>query len=196
MRTAAYLRVSSVEQDYSNQLPSILDYCKAHWWPEPEIYAESESAWKQGHQKELARLLDDIRSGRRKYDILICWALDRLSRGGAAAILNLINAFHAYGVKVVSLQEPWTELPGELGEVLFSIAGWSARMESQRRSERTRAGLARVISQGQKLGRPKGSKDTKQRRRSGYHNRWTRVKNGAVIGQAKNDHISLVAEGR
>ena len=60
---------------------------------------------------------------------------------------------------MLSYQESWTEAPGELGELLFAIAGWVARMESQRKSERTKAGLARLVVQGKKLGRPKGSKD-------------------------------------
>ncbi|MBU2536467.1 MAG: hypothetical protein KKD83_09940 [Chloroflexi bacterium] len=38
-------------------------------------------------------------------------------------------------------------------------------MESQRRSERTKAGLARVKAQGKCLGRPPGSKDKRKRRR-------------------------------
>jgi len=37
-------------------------------------------------------------------------------------------------------------------------------MESQRRSERMKAGLARIVAQGKKLGRPKGSRDKKKRR--------------------------------
>ena len=123
------------------------------------VYSENESAWRAGHQHELASLLDDLRSGSRRYDILLMWALDRLSRQGAASILNLVNTFKAYGVKVVSLQESWTELPGELGEVLFAIAGWVARMELQRRSKRTKAGLVRAVADGSKLGRPSGSKD-------------------------------------
>ena len=57
---------------------------------------------------------------------------------------------------MLSYQESWTEAPGELGELLFAIAGWVARMESQRKSERTKAGLARLVVQGKKLGRPKG----------------------------------------
>ena len=68
-------------------------------------------------------------------------------------------------MKVISYQESWTEAPGELGELLYALAGWVARMESQRRSERTKAGLARVVAQGKKLGRPKGSKDKRKRRR-------------------------------
>ena len=38
-------------------------------------------------------------------------------------------------------------------------------MESQRRSERTKAGLARAKAQGKRLGRPPGSKDRRKRRR-------------------------------
>ena len=93
------------------------------------------------------------------------WSLDRLSREGSAAILNLVNAFQVYGVRVISYQESWTEAPGEIGEILYAIAGWVARMESQRRSERTRAGLVRVKAQGKRLGRPPGSKDKRKRRR-------------------------------
>ena len=66
--------------------------------------------------------------------------------------------------KVLSYQESWTEAPGELAELLYALTGWVARMESQRRSERTKAGLARAVAQGKKLGRPKGSKDKKRRR--------------------------------
>lgn len=38
-------------------------------------------------------------------------------------------------------------------------------MESQRKSERTKAGLARVVAQGKRLGRPQGSKDRRKRNR-------------------------------
>jgi len=127
------------------------------------IYREEESAWRAGHQRELARLVTDAR--KRKFRVILVWALDRLSREGSAAILNIVNKLNYCGVKVLSYQESWTEAPGELGELLFAIAGWVARMESQRRSERTKAGLARVKAQGRRLGRPPGSKDRKKRRR-------------------------------
>ena len=96
---------------------------------------------------------------------MLVWALDRLSREGALAILSLIEKLSACGVKVLSYQESWTEAPGELGDLLFALTGWVARMESQRRSERTKAGLARVKAQGKKLGRPKGTKDKRKRKR-------------------------------
>ena len=79
--------------------------------------------------------------------------------------MSLVHRLGAYGVKVISYQESWTEAPGELGELLYALTGWVARMESQRRSERTKAGLARAVAQGKKLGRPVGAKDKKKRRK-------------------------------
>jgi len=38
---------------------------------------------------------------------------------------------------------------------------------------RTKSGLQRALRQGKTLGTPKGSKDTKRRRLSGYLRRWS-----------------------
>ena len=168
MKAALYLRVSTTEQNVDNQLPALEAYADSRGWQIVEVYQENESAWKSGHQKELARLLADCRNGRHRVDVVLVWALDRLSREGAAAILNLVNTFKAYGVRVISYQESWTEAPGAIGEVLYAIAGWVAKMESERRSERTKAGLARAIASGKRLGRPAGSKDGGKRKRTGY----------------------------
>ena len=176
MKTVIYARVSSNEQFTDNQLPMLEAFAKQRGSEIIERYIENESAWKSGHQHQLKRLLNDCRNGRCKFDVVLVWALDRLSREGAAAILNLVNTFKIYSVKVISYQEPWTEAPGEIGEILYAIAGWVARMESQRRSERTKAGLERALREGRTLGRPKGRKDKDKgkRKRTGYLLRYSR----------------------
>ena len=128
-----------------------------------KVYEEQESAWKSGNQRELADLIVDAR--KRKFQAVLVWALDRLSREGALAILTLVRRLSSNGVKAFSPQESWTEAPGEITELLYALSGWVAKMESQRRSERTKAGLARAIAKGKKLGRPKGSKDKCKRKR-------------------------------
>jgi len=60
------------------------------------------------------------------------------------------------------------------------VMAWVARMESQRRSERVRAGLARRRAQGLPVGRQPGAKDTRPRKRSGYVARWERDRAGKV----------------
>ena len=162
-RVVIYSRVSTDEQDTRNQEIELERYIVSRAFVGIRTYRETESAWKGGRQRVLKQLVDD--ASRRQFDYVLVWSLDRLSREGSLAILKLIDKLKHYGVKVISLQEPWAEAPGELGEVLYSLAGWVARMESQRRSERTKAGLARTKAAGQKLGRPLGSKDRKARKR-------------------------------
>ncbi len=164
MKCCIYCRVSTSEQELENQLLVLTEWAEQRDFQVVKVYQEEESAWRAGHQRELAQLVADAR--RRRFRVVLVWALDRLSREGSAAVLGIVSKLSRYDVKVLSYQESWTEAPGELGELLFAIAGWVARMESQRRSERTKAGLARARSQGKRLGRPPGSKDKRKRRRS------------------------------
>ena len=83
-------------------------------------------------------------------------------------MLQLVNTFETYGVKVISLQESWTATEGPMRELFIAMAAWAGKFESDRRSERTKAGLTRAVANGKKLGRPTGRKDKKKRRRSGY----------------------------
>ena len=166
MKCVIYLRVSSSEQTTENQLPVLQKWVTDKGYELVETYSENESAWKSGHQHELSRLFADL--PRRKVDICLVWALDRLTRQGILRIFELINKFKLYGVQVVSLQEAWTEAGGPMADLLYAITAWVAESESKRRSERTKAGLARAISEGKKLGRPKHSRDKKKRKRTGY----------------------------
>jgi len=163
MKCCIYCRVSTSEQELENQLLVLTEWAEQRGFQIVIVYQEEESAWKAGHQRELAQLITDAR--RHRFHVVLVWALDRLSREGSAAILGIVSKLSRYGVKVLSYQESWTEAPGELGELLFAIAGWVAKMESQRRSERTKAGLARAKAHGKRLGRPPGSKDRRKRRK-------------------------------
>ena len=162
-RTCIYSRVSTGQQETDNQIMVLTSWANQRGYEVIKVYQEAESAWRNGHQRELSNLIADAR--RRRFQCVLVWALDRLSREGALAILSLVQKLSACGVKVLSYQESWTEAPGELSELLYALSGWVARMESQRRSERTKAGLARVKAQGKCLGRPLGSKDRRKRRR-------------------------------
>lgn len=169
MKTAIYARVSTRGQEVDNQLAVLTKWVTDRGWEIGDIYQEAESAWRSGHQREFSRMLAAVH--KRKYDLVVVWALDRITRTGAAAILQIINGINSYGCRVVSYQEPWTEAPGGMGEILLAITGWVARMESDRRSERTLAGLARARAAGKRIGRPPGSKDKRKRVRWGTRTR-------------------------
>lgn len=172
MKVAIYARVSTEEQTVENQLPSMREWAKTRGHEVTEEYCENESSWRAGHQKELARLLNDLHTGKRKYDILLVWALDRLTRQGPETIFGMIASFRNLGVKVFSIQEPWLETNDSTTPLLIAVVSWVAEFESKRRSERTKAGLITAAANGRHPGRPAGSKDGKARKKTGYLLRW------------------------
>ena len=169
-KAALYLRVSTKEQTTDNQLQPLEQFCKQRDYEIVKIYAENESAWQAGHQKEWACLMHDAES--RRFNAVVVWALDRITREGVSSIFMKIQTLRRYGVMVISVQESWLEGLGEMSDLFVAMLAWVANFESRRRSQRTLAGLARAKAQGKKLGRPTGSKDKVRRKRGGYYNRY------------------------
>ncbi len=170
MKAAIYARVSTTTQEADNQIRDLEAWAERRDLQVARVYRVQESAWRGAHRKALSEVYADARAGH--FEILLVWALDRLSREGPQAILETVSRLGRSGVKVWSLQEAWTEASGEAQELLLSIAGWGARMESNRRSERTKAGLERRRAEGKPIGRPRGAKDKARRRRRGYYQRY------------------------
>ena len=171
-RAAIWARVSTKEQENENQLAALRDFAKRRGFDIEVEYVLEESAWNGKHQAQVNQALQDARLGR--YQVLLVWALDRLSREGVEAMLRTLRQFRERGAQVISVQEPWTEAMGEAGDVVLAIVAWVAQMESKRRSERIKAGLVRRKREGKPIGRLVGAVDKKKRKRSGYVARWER----------------------
>src|SRR5215469_1938467 len=102
-----------------------------------------------------ARKLNQLDFGQRKFDLLLFWALDRLSREGALKTLQHLDRLESYGVAYRSFTEPYFDSCGIFKEAVVSIVATLAKQERIRRSERTKAGLARVRASGKRLGPPR-----------------------------------------
>lgn len=174
MKVAIYARVSTDEQTTENQYADIRRWLAARNISDENVvwYKENESAWKLNHQSELARLLHDLRTGKRKFDVLLVWALDRLSRQGIVPLISLINSLRSYGCLVASCMEPWMTPENNMQEAFTAWNAWMAKFESDRKSERVRAAHERAREKGVHIGRPSGKHDKTPRRRSGYYQRW------------------------
>lgn len=169
MQAAIWIRVSTNDQHPENQLPELRAWAQRRGFEVVQVYTVQESAWRGAHQKALTEVYADAHLGR--FQVLLVWALDRLSREGIAATLEIIGRLGRHQVKVLSLQEPWTDVQGPTQELFLAIAAWVAQQESARRSERTKAGIARVKESGKHVGRPFGAVDKKQRGTAGYFHR-------------------------
>jgi DNA invertase Pin-like site-specific DNA recombinase len=102
------------------------------------------------------------------------WALDRITREGAEGALRIIRMFRERGCVLVSVGGLAEHLPRGPGRPGGLRRLGMAQQESQRRSERIRAGLERRRRQGLPVGRQPGAKDRTPRKRSGYVARWER----------------------
>ncbi len=181
-RAGIWIRVSTGHQEGANQVPELEAFCARHGFEIAERYQIADSAWNGGkdggeYQRTLKRALDDAWAGR--FDVLVVWALDRITREGAEGALRIIRQFRERRCTVLSVRESWLNGSPEIADVLVAFAGWVAQQESQRRSERIRAGLARRAAEGKPVGRIAGAKDRKPRWRSGYVARWERERDQA-----------------
>src|SRR5215831_3558619 len=90
----------------------------------------------------------------RKFDIVVFWALNRLTREGTRATLNYLQRLESKGVGYVSYQEQWLDSTGPFKDVMISMFATLAKQERARISERTIAGLKVARVKGKRLGRP------------------------------------------
>lgn len=171
---ATWFRVSTDDQTSDNQVPEVGQFTSHHGYQVTASYTVTDSAWKGGggpeYKATLQRALDDAHAG--KFSVLVVWSLDRICRTGAEDALRIIRQFRQRGCVLVSVRESWLNASPEVQDVLVAFAGWMAQRESERRSERTRAGLDRRRAAGLPVGRQPGAKDAKPRRKSGYYASW------------------------
>jgi DNA invertase Pin-like site-specific DNA recombinase len=159
-RAAIYARVSTVDrgQHTENQVDALVGWAERLEHCIVEVYVDEVSGAKDERARPaLAKLLGDAHQ--RRFDVVLIFALDRLSRGGIAATGRILEKLKAAGVEVRSLHEPWLSTEGPVGELLVAIFSWLAKQERERLRERINAGLVRARKEGKQIGRPPRSLD-------------------------------------
>lgn len=151
-RCGIYCRVSTGRQENENQLLLLRSFAASQDWDIVVEYCDQITGDASDRVQLKAMLLD---ASQRKFDVLLFFALDRLSREGPLATLQLLQQLTSYGVQWRSYTEPYIDSCGIFADVVISIMATLARQEKIRISERTRAGLARAKLQGKQIGRPR-----------------------------------------
>ncbi len=151
MNIAIYARVSTTKQDNENQLSQLREFAGKQTWDVFDCYVDQESG-STADRPEFKRLFAD--ASKRKFDLVLFWALDRLSREGVLETLQHLNRLESCGVGFRSYTEPFFDSCGIFKDAVISILATLAKQERVKRAERTRAGLARVRAAGKRLGRP------------------------------------------
>jgi DNA invertase Pin-like site-specific DNA recombinase len=156
--TAAWPSVGRAQQlafDPENQLHELRAWAVNSGHAISGEYVDYESGRKGAeNRKRFAALFDD--AAKRKFDCVLFWALDRFSREGMAQTIIHLQRLSSYGVAFHSYTEAHLATDNELvRNVFLALLSSLAKVEAQKISERTKAGMARAMAKGAKIGRPK-----------------------------------------
>jgi DNA invertase Pin-like site-specific DNA recombinase len=154
MKIALYARVSTKDkgQETENQLVQLREFAAKQSWQITREYIDRETGGTSDRVQFQAMFAD---ASRRKFDLVLFWSLDRLSREGVLETLQHLNRLTACGVGYKSFTEQYLDSCGIFKDAVIGILAVIAKQERVRLSERTKAGLALARSKGRQIGRPR-----------------------------------------
>jgi DNA invertase Pin-like site-specific DNA recombinase len=152
-RAAIYARVSTDSQTVENQIRELRQIAERRGWEVVEVYTDAGISGAKGRAQRpgLDRMLKD--AGRRRFDIVMSWAIDRLGRS-LIDLLGTIQHLEAVGVDLF-LDQQAIDTTTPMGKLVFQVTGAFAEFERSMIRQRVKAGLKRAVAHGTKLGRPK-----------------------------------------
>ena len=160
-KIALYVRVSTSDQTVENQKIRLIEYAEKNGL-NYDIFEEIESTRKTRPVKQT--LLVRLRNN--EYKAVVIYKLDRWARSSTELILDTKELLNK-GIGFISISDN-LDFSSAAGKLHFAILSAFAEFERELIRERTIEGLRRAKMQGKHAGRPKGSKDTKKRKKSGY----------------------------
>jgi len=151
---AIYARVSTDRQKVDMQLNELRQFAARSGWNIYEEYIDQSFSGSNTKRPAFTDMMDAAR--KRKFDLLLVWKLDRLSRSLKDLIVTL-DELGSCGIDFVSYDNNLdTSTP--TGKLVFQIVGAVAEFEKEIIRERVVAGLATARNKGRRLGRPPISK--------------------------------------
>lgn len=151
MKVAVYSRVSKESSDNTNQLLLLRDYCQKMNYEIQDEYVDIISGG-AANRPEFNRMMQD--ASKRKFDMLLFFALDRLTREGTRMTINYLQRLDDFGVTYKSYSEQYIDSSGIFKDVIIALLSTLAKQERVRISERVKAGLEKSRQQGRIGGRP------------------------------------------
>lgn len=156
LRAALYLRTSSNERTVENQRRELEAAAAQRGWVIVATYADEGISGSKGRDKRpgLDGLLKDATRG--KFDVVMCWAVDRMGRS-LADLLGSLQELH--GAKVdLFLHQQALDTTTPAGRAMFGMMGVFAEFERSMIQARVKAGLERVQAETPEQRRAKGKK--------------------------------------
>jgi DNA invertase Pin-like site-specific DNA recombinase len=138
-RAALYVRVSTDHQSIESQTRELRQIAERRGWTVVEVYSDAgiSGAKSRAERPGLDRMLKD--ASRRRFDVVMCWAIDRLGRS-LIDLLGTIEHLEAAGVDLY-LDQQSIDTTTPMGKLVFQVTGAFAEFERSMIRQRVRAGL-------------------------------------------------------
>jgi len=138
MKTAIYIRISTKTQDGINQEKQLKEYCLKKNYEIIHTFSDVISG-KEKHRPAFDQMFYYAR--KRLFEHILFWDISRFSRSGTLFTLQKLRELENLNISWESYQEPYFNSIGEFKDVVLSIMSTLAKIEAQKISERTKAGL-------------------------------------------------------
>lgn len=165
MKAAIYVRVSTDKQEVQNQLTQLREYCLRSNYHIFKEYADINVSGKDKSRPAYDQMFNDAH--KRLFDLVLFWDLSRFSRAGTLYTLQKLKELENLGIDWESYQEPYFKSMGQFKDVVLSIIATVAKIEREKISERTKAGLrnARNVGKRGKDKKPRKNRSDKGKKR-------------------------------
>lgn len=154
IRVAIYCRVSTTEQaeeGYSigEQERLLFEYCDKHGYEVYKTYADKGISGKDiKHRPAMQSMLED--ATQKKFDMVISWKINRISRKLADAI-KIVDLLETYGITYLSYSEPFeTNTPA--GKMQFQMMALIGEFERSTIAQNVKMGMCAKARSGEWCG--------------------------------------------
>jgi DNA invertase Pin-like site-specific DNA recombinase len=165
-KVVLFIRKSTILQEYEHQENLLIDVCKKNDWEVIETIRETISGTKKNDDRDGITQLKNIVL-KMKPDIVCCWEISRISRTslGFHQLLSFLTenktSLYIQNLNLHTLDDSGQE--SHITGLILSLMAEIAKMETLTLRSRVKISLQNLKNKGIVLGRPKNSKDNKEK---------------------------------
>ena len=149
-KVAIYARVSTDKQTCENQLTELRAITERMGYTIVQEFIDEGISGVKARRPALDLMMK--MATQRKFDMVMCWSIDRLGRS-LQNLIELLNQLESVRIDLFFHQQA-IDTSTPMGKMMFSILGALGAYERELIRERVIAGLQTAKSRGVKLGRP------------------------------------------
>lgn len=150
MKIAAYIRVSTKDQNTEMQLDDIKKYCEFKGWSNPAFFIDHGESGAKTSRPEFDKMMKAVRS--KEVDVLLTWKFDRIGRS-SIHLIQVMQELKELNVDFISIKES-IDTTTAMGKMIFTIFAALAEFERDTIKMRTKTGQDLARSKGIHCGRP------------------------------------------